>query len=131
MGISRMNDYSSAFANFKLQQIPSVSVDELQKQGLQADRVNTPVSEPDNSVPAVQENRKQADIAVGDVSLTFNQKEDFGYIGKDSSIEKLDMEKAISDMKKDQVLQQYQYFVGRNERLTNQDNRDGLVIMKF
>lgn len=131
MGISRINDYSSAFANNKLQQIPSVSVDELQNKRLQADQVNNPVSEPDNSALTVRENRKQADIAVGDVSLTFNQKEDFGYIGKDSSIEDLDMEKAISDMKKDQVLQQYQYFVGRNDRLINQDNGDGLVIMKF
>lgn len=32
--------------------------------------------------------------------------------GADSSLEDLDMEQAISDMKKDQLLQQYQFFVG-------------------
>ena len=32
--------------------------------------------------------------------------------GADSDIKSLDMEKAISDMRKDQVLQQYQFFVG-------------------
>lgn len=32
--------------------------------------------------------------------------------GAESDIRSLDMEKAISDMRKDQVLQQYQFFVG-------------------
>ena len=32
--------------------------------------------------------------------------------GAESDIKTLDMEKAISDMRKDQVLQQYQFFVG-------------------
>ncbi len=32
--------------------------------------------------------------------------------GVDSDISKLDVEKALSDLKKDQVLQQYQFFVG-------------------
>lgn len=35
--------------------------------------------------------------------------------GIDSDIKSLDMEKAISDMRKDQVLQQYQFFVRPNE----------------
>lgn len=35
--------------------------------------------------------------------------------GADSDILSLDMEKAISDMRKDQVLQQYQFFVGTKE----------------
>ena len=30
----------------------------------------------------------------------------------DSDINRLDMEKAVSDLEKDQVLRQYQYFVG-------------------
>ena len=113
MGISRIQDYSSAYANYRLQQIPSISEKELQMDALAAEKV-TPVSSPENKTEAVPEERKRTDIAVEDVSLTFNKKDDFGYIGKGSAIESLDMEKAISDMRKDQVLQQYQYFVGRN-----------------
>ena len=41
-----------------------------------------------------------------------HKQDDFGYIGRDSDIHSLDVEKAISDMRKDQILQQYQYFVG-------------------
>lgn len=35
--------------------------------------------------------------------------------GAESDIKSLDMEKAISDMRKDQVIQQYQFFVGTRE----------------
>lgn len=47
-----------------------------------------------------------------DISITFHKQDDFGYIGRDSDIRSLDVEKAISDMRKDQILQQCQYFVG-------------------
>lgn len=46
------------------------------------------------------------------VSLKFNREERFDYIGSESRIDDLDMQKAISDMQKDRVLQNYQYFVG-------------------
>ena len=34
--------------------------------------------------------------------------------GVDSDIARLDVERAISDMRRDQVLEQYQFFVGTN-----------------
>lgn len=39
----------------------------------------------------------------------------FDYIGTDCCPDNPDIQKAISDMKKDQVLQSYQYFVGNPE----------------
>lgn len=43
----------------------------------------------------------------------------------DSDIKSLDMEKAISDMRKDQVLQQYQFFVGtKNQAAAVSENFD-------
>ena len=56
--------------------------------------------------------RPAANATLEDISVTFNKQDDFGYIGRDSDIHSLDVEKAISDMRKDQILQQYQYFVG-------------------
>ena len=58
----------------------------------------------------VQEQKSNAPI--DDISNTIHKQDDFGYIGRDSDIHSLDVEKAISDMRKDQILQQYQYFVG-------------------
>lgn len=69
--------------------------------------------------------------ALEDISITFNRQKGFGYIGKDSDIYSLDVEKAIDDMKKDQVLQQYQYFVGSSRNLYAVEGADGTVIQKL
>ena len=55
---------------------------------------------------------QKANAPLEDISITFHKQDDFSYIGRDSDIHSLDVEKAISDMRKDQILQQYQYFVG-------------------
>lgn len=38
--------------------------------------------------------------------------------GSESSLEDLDMEQGVSDKKKDQLLRQYQFFVGTSQRVT-------------
>ena len=38
--------------------------------------------------------------------------------GIDSDIDKLDVEKAVSDLEKDKILEQYQYFVGDTPAVT-------------
>lgn len=40
--------------------------------------------------------------------------------GTESALEDLDMEKAISDMQKDQLLHQYQFFVGASQKAADQ-----------
>ena len=60
----------------------------------------------------IEEPRAKANTDIKDISLTFHLEESFGYIGKDKDVAALDVQKAISDMQKDHILQQYQYFVG-------------------
>ena len=62
--------------------------------------------------PAEQSAKVSSNAPLDDISITFHKQDDFGYIGRDSDIHSLDVEKALSDMRKDQILQQYQYFVG-------------------
>lgn len=65
------------------------------------------------------------------MSLTFNKEDSFDYIGMDSNPENLDMQKAISDMQKDQILQSYQYFVGSAGSLYDgMPTEDGMVVLK-
>ena len=134
MGINSINDYSNIFNNYRVPTIPVVSVDEVAKQDRQ--RIEAEKQMPaatssleDISLPKARQNN----AALEDISLTFNKGDDFGYIGKDSDIFSLDVEDAISDMQKDDVLKQYQYFVGNmgggNSALV--DNNDGIVIPKF
>ncbi|MBO5165151.1 MAG: hypothetical protein J6B90_00945, partial [Lachnospiraceae bacterium] len=97
----------------------------------QADAQTKPVNDIDLSIEEnIPVRKPNADVR--EISLTFNAKEDFGYIGQDSDIENLDMQKAISDMKKDGILRQYQYFVGSAENLLPKNiTEDGAVFLKF
>ncbi len=71
--------------------------------------------------------RPRANASLEDISLSLNEPKGFEMKGRDSDIEALDMEKAVSDMQKDEALQQYQYFVGDTNLFASED---GVVIAK-
>lgn len=133
MGIGGISDYSHMFSNYKVPEIPSVNFDQLKKtQNQETVKPQETVSRDIDLTIEERKTPKPEALDVKDISLTFNAGEDFGYIGKDSDIQDLDMQKAISDMKKDQVLQQYQYFVGNAENLfPKNESEDGFVFLKF
>ena len=85
---------------------------------------------PDAAKPSVTiepiEDRRPRSIDPNEVSLSFNKNNDFGYIGKDKDLSLLDMEQAISMMRQDSILQDYQYFVGSSKDIFNSE--DGRVI---
>lgn len=138
MGINGINDYSNIFNNYRVPSIPVVSVDEVAKQDAQRIEAEKQIPAQSSSLANSLEDielpkARQANAALEDIALTFNKGDDFGYIGKDSDIFSLDVENAISDMQKDDVLKQYQYFVGNigggSSSLVN--SADGIVIPKF
>ena len=71
--------------------------------------------------------RPRANASLEDISLSLNEPKGFEMKGRDADIEALDMEKAVSDMQKDEALQQYQYFVGDTNLFSSED---GVVIVK-
>ena len=71
--------------------------------------------------------RPRQNASLEDISLSLNEPNGFEMKGRLSDIESLDMQKAISDMQKDQALMQYQYFVGDSNIVNNED---GIVIQK-
>ena len=125
MSISGVNEYSSILQNYKVPSVPvhnPIVISDVQQQ-----EVDLPVGiHEEPSAMSVERH----DAKIEDISITFNQREEFDYIGQDRDIRLLDMERAISDMKKDQVLQQYQYFVGSAKNLMA-NNSDGAVFAKF
>jgi hypothetical protein len=130
MGLNGIGFNQNFIGNYRIPQVPTVSVDEVRKQDeqlkqAQKEQFYSPASP--QSSPSVPRN----DAALEDISLTFNKSDDFGYIGKDSDIYSLDVENAISDMKKDDVLRQYQFFVGSSASGAIVDNSDGVVIPKL
>lgn len=129
MSIGSVGDYSSLLQNYYVPTIPSVNVEDIRQQDRQSDAVQTlPVKDIREEASYTSPERKDAPLE--DISITFNKQESFGYIGKDSDIQSLDVQKAISDMRKDSVLQQYQYFVGSARNLMSH-SADGAVLAKF
>lgn len=128
MGAGRIDDYNSFLQNYRIPTIPSVGIGETKKQEAEVSRaaVAGAAGAPEQ-VSGGKTVRSGAPLE--DISVTFNRHEDFKYLGQDSDIRSLDVEKAISDMKKDQVLQQYQYFVDSAGSL-HMEGSDGTVIQK-
>lgn len=133
MGSLSISDYSSLFQNYRIPNIPEVQIGQVETQEpkVQESSVNPQEKQVITEQEPLQ-NRAGKSADLENISLKFNTGDDYGYIGKDSDLEKLDMQKAISDMKKDSVLQQYQYFVGSAKNLNSGiPSEDGIVIPKF
>lgn len=134
MAINLYSDYGGFYNNYKVVDIPKVDLEAVSKQEEVKKIENSAsmaVEVPVINKPEVPDNRsKMADL--DNISLNFNAGDDYSYIGSDFEIEKLDIQKAISDMKKDKILEDYQFFVGDNEGMTNTfEDEDGSVFLKF
>lgn len=130
MGIRMLTGFDNYSSYYRTSQIPVVSTEEVKQQDMQKEQLKTSAPEEQNSQPLMQPEEdfrtKTADLE--NISLTFNKEETFDYIGNESGLAGLDMQKAISDMRKDEILQGYQYFVGSANTLFKSE--DGVVIPK-
>ena len=135
MDFGRISDYGSLYNPSNRYEVKTVDLETVQKQDQEKSK---PISlnlfsNVEQSEPSIMTDSKASKTAnLEDISLTFQQNESFDYIGQDKNVLSLDVEQAISDMKKDSVLQEYQYFVGSSKNLfeVNQ-SEDGIVIPKF
>ena len=113
-------------------EIKLVSGEEVRRQDQEQQQAALQQSTPDYSRMtdfAAQDRRaKAADLE--NISLTFNKTDSFDYLGSESGLGNLDVMKAVSDMRKDEVLQEYQYFVGSSQNFAFQ-SEDGVVIPRF
>ncbi|MCQ2080604.1 MAG: hypothetical protein MJZ11_03035 [Lachnospiraceae bacterium] len=127
MGIQFYNGLSNySYNDYNRRNIPQVTPEEALANE-NALKVNAAKEENTVSSSPVVDNRSRV-ATLEDVSLTFNKEDSFDYIGTEAPIEKLDMQQAISDMKKDNILKEYNYFVGSSKNLYQ--DADGAVIIK-
>lgn len=122
MTIDSAYQYGSYYQNYR-SEIKQVSVDEVRQQ----DKQQLQAAQEDIST-LQQEDTRSRSADLENISLTFCKNDTYDYIGKDASLENLDMMSAISDMQKDKVLEQYQYFVKPKDVLLS--DADGTVIQK-
>ena len=129
LGIQGIGQYSNFQNNYRINDIPRVNVEEVNKQ----DNAVAP-QESKNLTPILSIDTQLSDqwrksINPNDISVVFNKNDDFSYIGRDKDVESLDIEKAISDMRQDSILQEYQYFVGSVSNVFHSE--DGTVLSKL
>ena len=87
-----------------------------------------PVAEKQESNNEVSKRLVLEENASVELAAKLMSKPAFEPVGKNVDIQSLDAELGISDVQKDHVLEQYQYFVGDASMLEN--NEDGIVIQK-
>lgn len=128
MGIQIYRDYLgiSSYQNYYKPEMKTVHTEETQDQDM---KESIPESAPSSKLYSSFD-RKTGNIGLENISLTFRKENSFDYIGSESSLESLDIRKAVSDMRKDSILQEYQYFVGGAQGILK-NTQDGIVIPKF
>ena len=129
MGIDRIGGLG-AIPGYGVPRVADMDAEKVKREVLPSqpeDLTSESAAVREESAPLSQRGK---DAQLKDISLTFNKKESFDYLGQDSDIRSLDIRKAISDMQKDQIIQQYNFFVGSAKNLM-ENNPDGTVIAKW
>ena len=135
MEIQSFDKYSGLYSNYQYKSIPAVDTETVKKQDAKKNiEVNDSLETLKNDYASVQRtvDTRSKSANLQDVSLSLKI-DDFDFVGKDSFIESLDLQKMVSDVKKDQVLDEYNYFVGsaKGSSPVYNGNDDGMVFQKI
>ena len=132
MTIGGFSDISFLYRPYDAYRIPTVDTQKSETLGQnitskqQAVVPEAPVAKAEEATVSVE----RKNTALEDVSLTFLKDDTYDMIGSESDLNKLDMQKAISDMQKDKILQDYNYFVGSSVMQQRNISEDGVVVAK-
>lgn len=119
MNVSGIRPYSGFY------QYNSIKLDELRNQQISDAQPVATLEAEDARSEEEKHSQQEPAPATGqtfdsyDFAQRYKPDELFELKGIDSNINNLDVEKAVNDLSKDQILRQYQYFVGTDSRAAN------------
>ena len=121
MNVSGIRPYEGFY------QYNSIKLNELRNQQIAA---SAKAAEQANGVEDTAQKKEEQEVLAPvnqnfdsyDFAQQYRPDETYELKGIDSDIESLDAKKAVSDLEKDQVLQQYQYFVGDKVQVKAKEN---------
>lgn len=116
MTISGIRPYAGFYEynSIKANELRAEQIAATQKaSSVEAEEVSTETQGATVQTPAPEQN-----FTAFDYAQNYRSDETHELKGRDSDLASLDMQKAISDLDKDQVLQQYQFFVGDKDSVT-------------
>lgn len=108
----------------------SIKAEALRSQQIAEAQPTISLQQPEEPQVTVTEVPVEQNFDSYDFAQTYRSGETYELKGKDSDLENLDVQKAVSDLGKDQVLQQYQYFVGSSDAVTKKTNEDAQQNMR-
>lgn len=108
-GIRPVSGYHDYNEIKRTEQIPAIETPEVVTSRVKAEELE--VSAPKERSTEVE---AQQTFGAYDYASQYNPDATYSLKGAESDIHSLDGEKAISDMRKDEVIHQYQYFVGQD-----------------
>ena len=100
----------------------SIKAEALRSQQIAEAQPTISLQQPEEPKVTVTEVPVEQNFDSYDFAQTYRPGETYELKGTDSDLESLDVQKAVSDLGKDQVLQQYQYFVGSSDAVTKKTN---------
>ena len=127
MTISGIRPYAGFYEynSIKANELRAEQIAATQKaSSVEAEEVSTETQSAAVQTPAPEQN-----FTAFDYAQNYRSDETYELKGKDSDLASLDMQKAISDLDKDQVRQQYQFFVGDKDSVTAKMTIDPLERM--
>lgn len=127
MTISGIRPYAGFYEynSIKANELRAEQIAATQKaSSVEAEEVSTETQSAAIQTPAPEQN-----FTAFDYAQNYRSDETYELKGKDCDLASLDMQKAISDLDKDQVLQQYQFFVGDKDSVTAKMTIDPLERM--
>lgn len=133
MAIDAISNYGGLLNSYAFRDIKTVDVDTVKQQDALREQEDKLINSIDGirqsyEMSAPVDNRSRS-ANLEDVALDMQTEKDFDFLGRESSIDLLDMEKEISNLQRDSILQDYQYFVG-NVNDVMFDNAEGVVLRK-
>lgn len=108
----------------------SIKAEALRSQQIAEAQPTISLQQPEEPQVTVTEVPVEQNFDSYDFAQTYRSGETYELKGKDSDLESLDVQKAVSDLGKDQVLQLYQYFVGSSDAVTKKTNEDAQQNMR-
>lgn len=89
----------------------SIKINELRNQQIAAAQQAKLAAKEEKPANDVDETPVEQNFTSFDFAQTYKPDETYELKGQDSDLQSLDVEKAVSDLQKDKILEQYQYFV--------------------
>lgn len=106
----------------------SIKINELRNsqimQAKQSQETETPQNDIGDATAGYAEARARQSFTFLDFAQTYDPDARYELKGADSDINSLDVEKAVSDLDKDKILEQYQHFVTSQPIQAEQINRE-------